>query len=100
MRKQTGTRKHFQNIPELCDFNLETAFGHRHSGLRHILNYKKPCHWQGAGFVLVVCMEERTDDFLAFSFLKRSEFGNNKAHDTFSPDAECVPLRVFPFTPQ
>ena len=74
---------------------METAFGHRHPGLRHILNYKKPCHWQGPGFVLVVCVEERTDDFLAFSFLKRSEFGNNKAHDTSSPDAKSA-LEHFP----
>ena len=44
----------------------------------------------------MVCVEERTDDFLAFSFLKRSEFGNNKAHDTSSADAksalECLPV--------
>jgi hypothetical protein len=41
--------RHFQNVPELADFYLETAFGYRHSGLRHITNYKEPCHWRGGG---------------------------------------------------
>lgn len=31
-----------------------------------------------------------------FSFLKSSEFGNNKAHDTFSPDAK-ITLKGLPF---
>lgn len=59
--------RHFQNVPELADFNLETAFGYRHSGLRHIPNYKEPCHWRGLALILAwFCMESGTDDFLAF----------------------------------
>lgn len=36
--------RHFQNILELANFNLETVFGYRHSGLRHIPKYKEPRH--------------------------------------------------------
>lgn len=49
-----GPGRYFQNIPELANFNLETAFGYRHSGLRHISKYKEPCYWPGTGFCLVV----------------------------------------------
>lgn len=43
-------------------------------------------------------VEEGTDDFQSpfFSFLKSNEFGNNKDHDTFSPDAK-ITLKGLPF---
>lgn len=43
-------------------------------------------------------VEEGTDDFLAFFLfsLKSSEFGNNKAYDTFSPDSKTA-LKGLPF---
>lgn len=34
--------------------------------------------------------EQMTFWLFFFSFLKRSEFGNNKAHNTFSPDAKIT----------
>lgn len=87
---------HFQNVPVLADFNLETAFGYRHSGLRHIPNYKELCHWQEAGFNSCMILHGKWNKWFSGLFLKRSEFGKNKTHDTFSPDA-TVPLQDLPF---
>lgn len=83
-----------QNTPELADFNSGTAFGYRHSCLRNAPNYTNyPFSW--------FFMEEEIDDFLIslffFFFLKRGDYGNNKAHNTFSPNAK-ITFKGLPFS--